>query len=306
MRGAENAKSAVFAPATGRFGRQGLHPARRLPYAGGMATARQTDSSVIDLDDVSLHRGGKQILRGVCWRVRPGEHWALLGANGSGKTTLLRVATGYLWPSRGRVAVLGQQFGRIDLRVLRRRIGWASSALGEMISRAQSARQIVLSGAFASTALWDPPSGRQRRRAERLMAMLDIARLGEQPYGTLSLGEQQRALIARALMPEPDLLILDEPCAGLDLPGREVLLRTIDALAVEHRNMTLVMVSHHIEEILPRFTHALVLRDGRVLAAGAKAEVFTPEVLSRAFDLPVQLDLRDGRYWPRVTGHHKA
>jgi len=261
-----------------------------------------TPTSVLDIQDVKLTLGHNEILRRVSWRILPGQHWAVLGANGSGKTSLLRVITGYLWPSSGQVDVLGERFGQVDLRQLRRRIGLVSSALGQMIRRNQSARQIVLSGAFASTALFDRADDAQYARADELLAMLGCESLTDHPYGTLSLGEQQRVLIARALMPEPELLMIDEPCAGLDLPGREVLLETIDDLAADKGRTTLVMVTHHIEEITPRFTHVLILKAGKVLAAGPKDEILIDTNLQSAFDMRVELDRRHGRYWPRVPG----
>jgi len=257
---------------------------------------------ILDLTAVSLHRGRRQILFDVQWRIRRGEHWAILGANGSGKTTLLSVVTGYLWASRGQVTVLGGRFGRVDLRQLRRHVGLVSSAIDRMIQRRHTARQIVLSGAFASTGLWDEATADQRRYADELLTRMRCTSLADQPFGTLSLGEQQRVLIARALMPRPRLLLLDEPCAGLDLPGRELLLRTVDDLAADSGGCTLVLVTHHIEEITPRFTHVLVLKDGRALAAGPKADVLTAATLRAAFDLPIELDNRHGRYWPRVPG----
>ena len=279
--------------------------------------AHNSQPHVLDIHDVELTLSHTEILRRVNWRILPGQHWAVLGANGSGKTSLLRVITGYLWPSSGQVEVLGERFGQIDLRQLRRRIGLVSSALGQMIRRNQSARQIVLSGAFASTALFDRADEAQYARADKLLAMLGCESLADHPYGTLSLGEQQRVLIARALMPEPELLMIDEPCAGLDLPGREVLLETIDDLAANglsrarsrglsreqsRGRTTLVMVTHHIEEITRRFTHVLILKAGRVLAAGAKDEILTDANLQSAFDLRIELDRRHGRYWPRVPG----
>jgi iron complex transport system ATP-binding protein len=288
-------------------------PSRTRKPSTHDAPGDQCPQSVLDIRGVNLTLNHNRILRDVRWRIEPGQHWAVLGANGSGKTSLLRVVTGYLWPSGGRVEVLGETFGQVDLRQLRRRIGLVSSALGEMIRRNQTARQIVLSGAFASTALFDRADDAQQTRADGLLAMLGCGRLTGRLYGTLSLGEQQRVLIARALMPQPDLLLIDEPCAGLDLPGREVLLETIDALAADGGQnsspapsmggrTTLVMVTHHIEEITRRFTHVLMMKAGQVLAAGPKDETLTDANLRAAFDLNVELDRRHGRYWPRVPG----
>lgn len=268
-----------------------------------MSTDNTTDDPrVLDLHDVELTLNQNTILRHIRWSVGPGEHWAVLGANGSGKTSLLRVITGYLWPSGGQVAVLGSRFGQVDLRQLRKRIGLVSSAISELIRRSQTATQIVLSGAFASTALFDATDADQHARAAGLLTQLGCDHLAGHLYGTLSLGEQQRVLIARALMPRPELLLIDEPCAGLDLPGREVLLETIDTLAADNGQTTLVMVTHHIEEITPSFTHVLILKAGQVLAAGPKDEILTDANLKAAFGLTIELDRRHNRYWPRVPG----
>lgn len=254
----------------------------------------------IELSGVEFHRARRSILRQVCWQVRQGEHWAVVGANGSGKTTLLQVAVGYLWPTEGSVSVLGEQFGQVDLRQLRRKIGWVSSSLAGMIHGEQTALQIVLSGAFAATGLFDKPSKDQKARAGELLEQLGCRRIADSAYRVLSLGEQQRVLIARALMPRPEVLILDEACAGLDLPSREGLLEMIDQLA-RRDAATLILVTHHIEEIPPAFSHVLVLKNGQVLSAGPKKEVLTGATLSRAFDLSVEVEHHYGRYWPRIA-----
>ncbi len=263
---------------------------------------------VIHVEGVGVRIADTAVLSDVSWRVDPGQQWAILGANGSGKTTLLNVITGYQWASEGSVRVLGNLFGHVDLRELRKRIGYVGSHLATRIRRRQTARQIVLSGAFASTALFDTITGAQNQRAHQLIDRLDLVEHAEQLFGTLSAGEQQRALIARALMPAPDLLLIDEPCAGLDLPGRETLLGTVDALArgEGEQSTTLVMVTHHIEEITARFSHVLILAGGRVLAAGPKPEVLTQQTLTNAFGLTVELDVRHGRYWPRIPGGQAA
>jgi len=238
----------------------------------------------------------------VIGRVAPGEHWAIVGANGSGKTTLLRLAGGYLWPSSGSVSVLGHRFGTVDLRELRKRIGWVSSALAEMINRNQSALDIVVSGVKAATALFEKPTDEQVRRAHRLLADLDCDGVAAQRFATLSLGEQQKTLIARALMADPQLLILDEACAGLDLRTREHLLETIEDLA-GRGDMTLVFVTHHIEEITAAFSHVLILDDGAAAAQGTKDDVLTGEILSAAMNIDVDIHTAGGRYWPRIDGH---
>ncbi|MFP4054325.1 MAG: ABC transporter ATP-binding protein [Phycisphaerae bacterium] len=258
------------------------------------------DTPVIELKDVVLFRGEKTILDGVNWRVRRGEHWAIVGANGSGKTTLLRIAAGTLWPSRGTVSVLGQRFGEVDLRELRKRIGWVSSALQDRMPPSLPAMKAVVSGASATIGLFDEPAGTQWDRANQLAEQLGIAQLGDRPFGVLSLGEQQRVLIARALMPDPPLLILDEPCAGLDLAAREQLLETVESLGRGDSGRTLVLVSHHIEEITPAFSRVLLLSEGRAAAQGPKPQVLTGPQLSNAFGLDVVVETAADRYWARL------
>jgi iron complex transport system ATP-binding protein len=180
------------------------------------------ETSILAVSNVSLWRAETKILQDVSWRIEPGQHWAVLGPNGAGKTTLLNVVTGYLWPSRGEVEVLGCRFGSVDLRDLRKRIGWVSSALQTRMPPGAEAVDIVASGLHASIGLYETISPAQHRRAEDLLEQMHCGALRRSAWGTLSLGEQQRVLIARALMAAPPLLILDEPCAGLDMPGREL------------------------------------------------------------------------------------
>jgi iron complex transport system ATP-binding protein len=254
----------------------------------------------IELTAVRFERLQRVILRDVSWRVPWGEHWAIVGANGSGKTTLLQIIVGYLWPTQGEVTVLGQRHGQVDLRQLRQRIGWVSSSLQSMIHPSQTALQMVLSGAFGSTALFNTPGRRQTLRARDLLEQVGCDALGQTPFGVLSLGEQQRVLLARALMSRPQLLILDEACAGLDLAGREALLATVEQLAASHKHLSLLQVTHHIEEISPSFSHVLVLREGCILAAGPKGKVLNGAILSKAFGVKVKVTSRNGRYWTRV------
>ena len=260
----------------------------------------QACSPILDIRDVSLARGDRTILESVSWRIEPGQHWAMIGPNGSGKTTLLKVTTGYLWPSSGQVSVLGNKFGTVDLRMLRKKIGWASSALQARMPPGASAKDVVLSGRFASIGLYEEPSVTDASRAEMLLEQMGCQTIKDSSWGVLSLGEQQRVLISRAMMAEPPLLILDEPCAGLDLPGRERLLARIESLITDSNRTTLVFVTHHIEEIVPHITNVLALNAGRVFACGEKEQILTSEILSGTFGLPLEVHTHGKRYWPRA------
>ena len=258
--------------------------------------------AILKLEDVHLRRGGTVILDGLSWRVAPGEHWALVGPNGSGKTTMLKVATGAMWPSSGTVEALGCRYGHVDLRELRRRIGWVSSALEELVPVREKALDVVLSGLFASFGIYEDATKAQRGRAGELLSLLGCEKIAERAYGVLSQGEKQRVLVARSLLSEADILIMDEPVAGLDITAREILLEAVQRLAGEEDGPTLVFVTHHIEEIVPAITHVLVLCGGRVLAAGEKREILTGGALAEAFAVPLEVDYRHGRFWPRVRG----
>lgn len=260
----------------------------------------ETNDTVVELKDVSLHRDRRLLLEDVSWTVRRGEHWAVLGRNGAGKTLLLRIAAGYLWPSRGEVRVLSEYFGRVDLRRLRRDVGWVSSALAEKIPPVETAREVVLSGAFATFGLYDQASREVEERGAALVRELGLERISESRFGDLSAGEKQRVLLARARMGSPRLLILDEPCAGLDLAARERLLDLVQKMSVEPDGPTMVMVTHRAAEIRPGFTHALLLGRGRVLAAGPIREVLTDERLTRALEIPVEVRRENGRWAVRV------
>jgi len=254
----------------------------------------------IELAGLTVRRGGRTILGPLDWIVRPGERWAVIGPNGSGKTTLLQVVSLYLWPTTGTVDVLGGRFGRMDAREQRRRIGYAGSALEAEMDEALSPSQIVLSARHAALApWWHVYDDADRARAAGLIERLGITGVASHPFRTLSSGERRRASIARALMPDPDLLLLDEPGAGLDLGARETLIRDLTGLAGETRPESIVLVSHHVEEIPPGFGHALVLADGRAVAAGPIEEVVSAGVLGRAYGMPIAVERRDGRFWAR-------
>lgn len=251
--------------------------------------------AVMEMRDISCLMDGRRILGGIDWTVRRGEHWAVVGLNGSGKTTLLKMINGYVFPSSGRMRVLGKAFGSYDWREMRRKIGFVSSFLQEKFYASETAEEIALSGLFATIGLYDRPKSKEVMRARRLLGRLGCGRAAGQPYEELSQGEKQKVLIARALVSAPRILILDEPCAGLDLFARERLLSSIEGLTRHRQSPTLLYVTHHIEEITPGFTHALLLRRGEVHSSGEKKKVLTAGNLSSFFETPVELRWRDGR-----------
>ncbi len=252
---------------------------------------------VISLDSVYYIRDQKPILSDINWEVKKGEHWCLLGLNGSGKTTLLNLICGYFWPSKGTISVLGHQYGRVDLRELRKQIGWVSSSLIERIHGTETAEKVVLSGKFASIGIYDSYTKEDLSEAKELMHFLGCAHLVNRSYQTLSQGEKQRIMIARALMSKPNLLILDEPCIGLDLFAREQVLRTIEQIASQPEAPTLIYVTHHIEEILPCFTHTFFLKKGRSFQQGETKQLFQSPILSDFFNLPVKVEEKHDRYF---------
>ena len=253
--------------------------------------------SILEVNNLRVARGAATILYNVNWRVGPGEHWAILGANGSGKTSLLKALTGYLSPTAGDISLLGRRYGTCDWRDLRLKIGVVMSAFATSIPPAEPALDTVVSGKFAQLDLWHRVSAADRAAGLRLLRASRLAHLAPRAWLYLSQGERQRVLIARALMAKPQLLILDEPCAGLDPVARENFLRFIDRLARAARpsqsgtarSPALVLVTHHVEEITPAFTHALLLRRGRVLAAGPREDVLTSRNLSLTFGAPLRL-----------------
>jgi iron complex transport system ATP-binding protein len=236
------------------------------------------------------------ILEQIDWEVQKGEHWAILGPNGSGKTSLLRALTGYLPPTAGTISVLGETYGRSDWRELRKRIGIVSSSIYQMMAENETAFNAVLSGRYAQIGLWCETAPAERREAARILRRVECEYLRERPWTHLSQGERQRVLIGRALMARPRLLILDEPCAGLDPAAREHFLQFLERLARGPGAPALVLVTHHTEEITPSFSHVLVLKEGRVAASGSKARMLNSRLLSDAFGVPVRLRRERGRY----------
>ena len=249
------------------------------------------------LERVSLDRGGQPILRDIDWTVRDGERWVVLGPNGAGKTTLLEVASLYLFPSSGTVTVLGAVHGSTDIRPLRGRIGYASAALARLLHPDASALLAVATG---RTGVLDPywavPDEADIARARELLDLVGCAALAGHELGTLSEGERQRVQIARALMASPDLLVLDEPGAGLDLGARELLVHSLSGLAADPRVRAIIFVTHHVEEIPTGFSHVMLLRGGRVVGAGAIAGTLTGDNLTACFGLPLAVTARGGRW----------
>jgi iron complex transport system ATP-binding protein len=257
---------------------------------------------ILEVSHLSIQREGTHILDDICWRAEAGQHWAILGANGSGKTSLLSALTGYFMPTAGEVTVLGQRFGQSDWRELRKHIGLVSSSIRQLMADTEPALETVISGKYAMIDYWGRLTRADRAQGLRLLQQIECAYLAERPWGYLSQGERQRVLIGRALMARPRLLILDEPCAGLDPAAREHFLQFLQRLGKRPHAPTLVLVTHHVEEIMPVFSHALILKSGKVLAAGKKSSVLNARHLSAAFNVPIQLQKKSRRYQLAVAG----
>ena len=260
-------------------------------------------TSVLRLDDVSLHRGTTRILTHVTWSVDEGQYWVLLGPNGAGKTTIARIAAARLFPSAGTVEVLGERLGRVDISELHPRIGLCSSALARTVMGGESVLSVVLSASYGKVGVWrEEYEDLDVERAGALLDALGAAPLARRPWGSLSSGERKRVEIARALMPDPELLVLDEPAAGLDVAGRELLLAALSEIIAAPGAPSMLLVTHHLEEIPVGFTHALALREGMVRGTGPLGEVLTDEVMSDTFGLPLEVGADRGRYTARGRG----
>jgi iron complex transport system ATP-binding protein len=253
---------------------------------------------VLQFAGVTVRRGQATLIADVDWTVEEDERWVILGPNGAGKTTLVQVASANIHPSDGVAGILGEVLGAVDVFELRPRIGLTSAALAERIPRGELVRDVVVSASYSVLGRWrEVYDDLDHERALSLMTELGIARLADRTFGTLSEGERKRAQIARALMTDPELLILDEPAAGLDLGGREDLVSTLSVLAMDEEAPATVMVSHHVEEIPPGFTHALMMREGRVVTSGPLERVMTAEALSETFGLPLVLEHTEEDRW---------
>jgi iron complex transport system ATP-binding protein len=257
------------------------------------------NEAIIEISGLRVERDAT-IIRAIDWRVQRGEHWTILGANGSGKTSLLRALTGYLPPTAGSISVLGETYGRSDWRDLRTRIGLVSSSVQQMMEDSETALKAVVSGRYAQIGYWGEITDLDRKRASTILRRVEAIALANRMWLHLSQGERQRVLIGRALMADPKLLILDEPCAGLDPVAREHFLQFIARIARQRGGPAMVLVTHHVEEITAVFSHVLMLKAGEVLAAGARSSVLTSKNLSSAFGAPVTLSRERSRYALKV------
>ena len=263
--------------------------------------------AVLELADVTVRRGQATLIEGIDWTVEEDERWVILGPNGAGKTTLLQVAAAQIHPTSGVAGILGEVLGTVDVFDLRPRIGLTSAALADKIPRDERVHDVVVSASYGVIGRWrEHYDDLDHARAGELLTEMGAAHLVDRTFGTLSEGERKRVQIARALMTDPEVLLLDEPAAGLDLGGREDLVLTLSVLAMDELSPATVLVSHHVEEIPPGFTHALLMRKGKVVAAGPLEHVLTEEIVSATFGMPLQLRHEDGRWAARRRARHRT
>ena len=259
-----------------------------------------TGESVLHLDNVSVDRGGRTILGPITFSVSEGERWVILGPNGAGKSTLLQILATRIFPTRGKVALLDKEMGRTDLSQLRTQIGICGALISEDIPYGEKVRDVVLTAAYAILGRWNEAYDLwDESRAVALLTTFGVRDLADREYGTLSEGERKRVQISRALMADPELLLLDEPAAGLDLGGREDLLKRFSIFAQDPHAPASILVTHHIEEIPEGTTHALILNQGKIAISGPVAEVITSEHVSAIFGIPLQVVHERGRFFAR-------
>lgn len=265
---------------------------------------------VLDLRDVTLVRDGRALLQPVTWQVEVDERWIIIGPNGAGKTSLLTIAGARQYPSSGTARIAGETLGKTDVRELRTAVGMSSAAVAHHVPEDERVLDLVISAGYDVMGRWrEVYENADEVRAMEILEQMGALHLGDQPWGTLSEGERKRVMIARALMTDPELLLLDEPGAGLDLGGREDLVTLLGDLAADPDAPAMVMVTHHVEEIPPGFTHGMILDEGEVVAQGLLEDVMTSENLTRAYHQPITLAVDDGRYFARRTrkgGTHRA
>jgi iron complex transport system ATP-binding protein len=268
--------------------------------------AQRTSGAVLDVRNLSIERSGTRILEKFSWTIRAREHWVVLGANGCGKTSLLSALLGYVTPTRGDIFLLGEEYGDSDWPELRKKIGVVSSSVRQMMAEAEPAWITVASGKYAMIDFWGTPGKRDKGEAFALLRQIECEHIAERPWAVLSQGERQRVLIARALIAKPALLILDEPCAGLDPAAREHFLAFLERLGRKRGSPAIVLVTHHVEEVMPVFTHALLLKKGRKVAEGPISRILTAAHLSEAFDTPIRVRKSAARYSLKITALGRA
>ncbi|MEY4492967.1 MAG: hypothetical protein RL355_316 [Actinomycetota bacterium] len=263
-------------------------------------TSSEAARRVIDLANVTVRRGANNILDGITWQVQEDQRWVIMGPNGAGKTTLMQICTGYLHPTTGQARILDKQLGKTDVRELRSRIGLSSAALNSFLPPEETVFNSVLTASYGITGRW-----RERydeidfQRTKQLLGDWGLTELAQRTVGTLSEGERKRVHIARALMADPEILILDEPAAGLDVAGREDLVARLANLAADPMSPTLILVTHHVEEIPPNFTHALLLSEAKVSSVGLINDVIKSQPMSLAFKAPLEVEFGDDRWYAR-------
>ena len=265
-----------------------------------MESRPKREKPVIALDDVSLEREGVRVLHRINWRVYPGEHWAIIGENGAGKTLLLEIIATYLWPSRGRVEVLGKEFGKVELQRLRQKISWISSALEQELPQRQSVLEVVLSGYFSTLRLFAKTPRRVVQRARMLLRLAGLQHHEKQIFATLSTGEKKQALIARAMLKKPSLLVLDEVCAGLDPVARKNYLDSLRRLIKKEPDINVLFVTHHLEEIFPEITHVLGLKHGHIIFSGRRETQLTLKNMRALFNDDVRLRKSNSAYYLEI------
>ena len=254
-------------------------------------------NSMIKVQDIYITRNNNKIIKGINWEVKRNQHWSIIGSNGSGKTSLLRAITGDLWPTTGSVWLFGNQLGFCDLPALKRRLGWVGASIDKWLPPTETALNLVITGIYSTYELYTTPTRADLEQAHDILASLNCAHITDRSFAKLSQGEKQKVRLARALINQPDMLILDEVCAGLDISSREDLLESIESMKVP----TILYVTHHTEEIPPRTTHALIVKNGKVLAQGEKHSIITEQTMSQAFDIGITVEFdRNDRVWSRV------
>lgn len=254
---------------------------------------------IVSLEHIYFRREERLIISDVSLQMNRGEHWVVLGKNGSGKSTLLEMINGYLFPSSGHVNVLGHLYGTVDVREVRRKIGYISQTLIEKLTLRDPVWEVVASGHYGYLRLYERIPAEVKDEAYAMLEQVRMSSFAEQPFGLLSQGERKKVLLARVLMSDPSILIMDEPCAGLDLYERENFLSTLDIF--RKNNVQLIYVTHHIEEIVPLFTHVVLIDEGQIVAAGHKHDVLTAELIKDAYQVDVTIDWNDERPWIKVV-----